>query len=82
MDKETEDAFKNLGSLINNSFGKMDGRLNNMESRLNNMESRLNNMDGRLNNMPTKVEMKTIIHAEVKDIREAIEERCKPTQIG
>ena len=72
MDKETEDAFKLLTTKIQEGFNGVR-----------------KDMDAIKADMATKQDIKElenklriIVREEVQDIREAIEERCKPTQIG
>ena len=48
MNKETEDAFKTLGSLVTEGFTIINNQLDKVESRLDKVDGRLDKVDGRL----------------------------------
>lgn len=89
MDKETQDAFKALGNLVTEGFKNMATKddIKNMATKQD-IESINKDIESIKDTMATKTDIKnlenkfrTIIREEVQDIRNAIEERCKPAQI-
>ncbi len=79
MDKDTQDAIKTLDKNTQNAFETLT---NLMVKEFKSIRADMAGMATKQDIKELKDELRTIVREEVQDIRETIEERCKPTQIG